>query len=66
MVKIQTEEICKIAVKKDGNMINYVKYQTEEICKLAIKKFGCFPLMYAKKELQTEKMINLLNPNFNS
>ncbi len=36
----QTEEICKLAVKKDGLALEFVKNQTDEICKLAVKKDG--------------------------
>jgi hypothetical protein len=39
-VKKQTEEICKLAVQKDGYLLRFVKpkLMTEEICKLAVQQ----------------------------
>ena len=36
----QTEEICKLAVKQNGNALRYVKPElmTDEICQLAIQQ----------------------------
>ena len=36
--KERTDEICKIAVKRNGHMLSYLTEddQTEEICKLAV------------------------------
>jgi len=39
-IKKQTEEICKMALKKNWKALKYVKesFQTEELCKLAIRQ----------------------------
>lgn len=39
---VQTEELCKLAVKRNGEALEYVKdeFQTEEICKLAVTENG--------------------------
>ena len=49
---LQTEEICKIAVKERGYLLKYVKTQTEEICKLAVQEWGG-ALEYVKDEYKT-------------
>lgn len=35
-IKNQTEELCVLAVQRNGLLLRYVKEQTKEICKLAI------------------------------
>jgi hypothetical protein len=32
------EDICKLAVQKNGYVLEYVEKQTEEICKLAVQQ----------------------------
>ena len=41
-VHLQPEELCKIAVTKDGRTLEYVynKLKTEKICKLAVQQNG--------------------------
>ena len=56
--KLQTEEICKIAVKERGYLLKYVKNQTEEICKLAVQEWEG-ALEYVKDEYKTEEIIDL-------
>jgi hypothetical protein len=58
--ELQNEEMCKLAVQQNGNVLEYVKpeFKTEEICRLAIKKYGC-ALRYVKPEFQTEEMCKL-------
>ena len=46
-------ELCKLAVQKDGYALEFVKEQTEEICKLAVQNFGN-SLYYVKE--QTEEI----------
>jgi hypothetical protein len=43
----QTDEICKLAVKQNGEALKYVENQTDEICKLAVQTNGC-ALKYVK------------------
>jgi hypothetical protein len=56
----QTEEIFKLAVKQNGNALQYVKeeFQTEEICQLAVKKNGK-ALQYVNEKLKTEEICKL-------
>ena len=60
LVKNQTEEICKVAVQKDGMSLLFVKpeFMTEEICKLAVQQDpGAF--QFVKDELKTEEICKL-------
>ena len=41
----QNEEICKRAVRQNGNALQYVRNQTEELCKLAVQE-NCFALRH--------------------
>ena len=50
------EEICKLAVQKNGKTLQYVVNQTEEICKLAVQQNGLV-LEYVKN--QTEEICKL-------
>ena len=52
----QTEEICKMAVQKNGLSLCYVKNQTEDICKFAVQQDG-YVLRYVKE--QTEELCKL-------
>lgn len=45
----QTEEMCKIAVSKNGDALQYVANQTEELCKIAVLK-DVKNLIYVKKQ----------------
>lgn len=47
----QTEAMCLLAVRNDGNMLGYVKNKTEKICLEAVKENG---LALACVESQTE------------
>ncbi len=55
----QTEEICKLAVQKIGNLLVYVKEQTEEICQLAVQQ-NSSALKYINDIIIKEKICNLL------
>ena len=48
-VKEQTDDICILAVKRDGSALKYVHKQTEDICKLAVQGNG-FMLKYVKEQ----------------
>ncbi len=39
-VKIQTNELCLIAVSKNGYLLQFVKNQTDEICLASVKQYG--------------------------
>ena len=53
--KTWLDELCKLAIRLDGRVLQYVKEQTEEICKLAVRKNG-LSLRWGK--------IRLLNINY--
>jgi hypothetical protein len=53
-----TEEICKLAVQKDGNALRYVINQTIEICKLAFQQ-NYNALKYVKRKFKTEEICKL-------
>jgi len=36
----QTDELCKLAVQRNGCALGFVKNQTDEICKLAVQQDG--------------------------
>lgn len=36
----KTDELCKIALEKNGNAIKYVPVQTDELCKIAVQTSG--------------------------
>ena len=55
-IKKQTEELCKLAVSRDGCVLEYVQKQTEEICKLAVSQNG-YAVRYVKN--QTEELCKL-------
>ena len=40
LCKIQTPEICKIAVQKSGQQLRFVRNQTPELCLAAVKRDG--------------------------
>ncbi len=40
-IEIQTEEICKIAVKVDYRNLKYVRKPNVELYRLAVQKYGC-------------------------
>jgi hypothetical protein len=50
------EEICKLAVRQKGVIVQYVTEQTEEICQLAVQQNRC-ALIYVKE--QTEEICHL-------
>jgi hypothetical protein len=50
------EELCKLAVRQNWNLLKYVKVQTKEICKLAIRQ-NIQALQYVKE--QTEEICKL-------
>ena len=53
----QTDEMCKIAVQKNGWSLEYVHNQTDEICKLAVQTSGYGILHWLKK---TDEIIEIL------
>ena len=63
-IKNQTEEICKIAVEKDGLLLQFVKIQTEEIIKKAVKQNG-FSFVFALLKYKTIEMCKMI-VNINS
>ena len=46
-MKEQTEEICLLAVKREGTLIRYIKNQTPLVCQAAINHNP-----HAKKNIQ--------------
>ena len=53
----QNEEMCMIAVKNWGLVLQYVRkdLQTEEMCMIAVKNWGS-SLKWVRSDLQTEEM----------
>ena len=51
---VQTEELCKLAVKRNGEALEFVKdeFQTEEICELAVNEKG-IALKFVKKQIES-------------
>jgi hypothetical protein len=61
--KMLTEELCKLAVHKNGYALQYIKEQTEEICKLAVQQYGS-ALQWVKD--QTEEICKLAVQQYGS
>ena len=47
----QTEELCEMAVRRDGSTLQYIENQTENICKYAIME-NPYALRYVKNQTQ--------------
>ena len=62
-IEDQTEELCKLAVSKDGRMLKYVKNQTLEICEIAIINYGKYTYIINPdyRKLLSDKYIYYLN-----
>lgn len=55
-IPIQTERICLMAVRRDGNLLQYVREQTDKIRKAAVKQNG-FALRFC--DIQTPELCAL-------
>ena len=51
----KTEDICKLAVEKNGNALKYVIDQTKELCALAVQQ-DPYALEYVNEQFQSEEL----------